>query len=142
MTSEPTMAIGRSRPGRRASSPVVETASKPMCGVRVRVGRAGDRDCRGQLGVGQGREHAGDAGQQERHDDRGARLPDRLADDDEDPGADDRAQAERRHVQGADGAPQAAVLVGGERLGRLAGEEPRARGDRHLARRIPRRTPT
>jgi hypothetical protein len=30
MSSEPTMAIGRSRRGLRASAPAVETASKPM----------------------------------------------------------------------------------------------------------------
>jgi len=30
MISEPTMAIGRSRLGSRASDPAVETASKPM----------------------------------------------------------------------------------------------------------------
>ena len=95
-------------------------------GVGVRVGAAGDRDHRRQLGVGEGREHAGDAGEGEREDDRRPGLADRLADDDEDPGADDRADAQRGEIESADGPGQRARVVLGvrdHRIGRLDAEE-------------------
>ena len=70
--------------------------------VGVRVGAARDRDGRGQLGVGERGERAGHAREHERQDDRRAGVPDRLAEDDEDAGADDRAEAERGQVEQAD----------------------------------------
>ena len=78
--------------------------------VAVRVGASGDRDGGGELRVAQRREDAGHPGEHEGQDDRRTGLADRLADDHEDPGADDRADAQRGQVEGADGALQAAVL--------------------------------
>jgi hypothetical protein len=70
--------------------------------VGVRVRRARDRDGRGQLGVAERREDAGDRGEDEAEDDRRPGVADRLADDDEDAGADDPADAEGGEVHGAD----------------------------------------
>ena len=64
--------------------------------VRVRVGAAGDRDHRGELGVAQAGEDAADAGDDERQDDRGAGvLGGGEAGEHEDAGADDAADADR-----------------------------------------------
>ena len=71
--------------------------------VGVGVGRARDRDRRGQLGVAQRAEDAGDAGQREAEDDRRAGEADGLADDHEDAGADDGAEAHRGEAERADG---------------------------------------
>ena len=87
--------------------------------VRVRVGAARDRDRRCQLGVGERGERARDAGEDEDEDDRRPGVADRLADDHEDAGADDRADAERGQVEQADGALEAALGVG-RRAGRRA----------------------
>ena len=76
--------------------------------VGVRVGAARDRDRRGQLREGERGERAGDAGEDEGQDDRRAGVADRLADDHEDAGADDRAEAERGQVEQADDALQLA----------------------------------
>jgi hypothetical protein len=72
--------------------------------VRVRVGGPRDRDHRGKLRVAERGEAADDGGEDERHHERGScarpvnvagrRRPDRR----EDPGADDRADAERDQV--------------------------------------------
>ena len=91
-------------------------------GVAVRVGAAGDRDRRRQLGVGERGERARDAGQDEGEDDRRPGVADRLAEDDEDPGADDRADAERGEVEQADRALEPALRVGDQRVDRLGGE--------------------
>ena len=61
-------------------------------GVVVGVGAAGHRDGGGQLREGRRREHAGHAGEDEGEHDRRPRGRDRLADDHEDAGADDRAE--------------------------------------------------
>src|SRR6476469_5170377 len=80
--------------------------------VRVGVGGAGHRDRRGQLGEGERGERAGHAREDEGQDDRGTGVADRLADDDEDAGADDRAEAERGQVEQADDTlPRLALIL-------------------------------
>ncbi len=94
--------------------------------VGVGVGAARDRDRRGELRERERGEDAGDAREHEGEDDRRAGGRDRLADDHEDAGADDRAEAERGQVEGADGALELRVLVLGvldEDVDRLGGEE-------------------
>jgi hypothetical protein len=58
---------------------------------------------------------------------------DRLADDDEDAGADDPADAQRGEVQRTDGAAQPGLVagLGDQRVGRLAGQQPGTRGGGH-----------
>ena len=95
--------------------------------VAVRVRAAGDRDRRGQLAVRERREQAGDAGEGEGDDDRRAGVADRLADDDEDARADDRADAQRGEVEHADRALEPVLGV----VLRLADQHPlRLAGDR------------
>ena len=68
--------------------------------VGVGVGAARDRDHRRELGVAQRGEAAGEPGQHVRERDRGARLVGGGgAGEHEDPGADDRADAEQREVE-------------------------------------------
>ncbi len=97
--------------------------------VGVGVGAAGDRNHRRELGVAQRREAAGEAGDQIRHHDGGARLVGgRGSGQDEDAGADDRADAEQRQVPRGQAAPQgfAAMLdVTDELLDRLRLEQVR-----------------
>ena len=81
--------------------------------VGVGVGAAGDRNHRGELGVAQRREPAGQAGEQIRHHDRRPGLVGRGgAGEHEDAGADDRADAQQRQVPRRQAAPErlAAVL--------------------------------
>ena len=69
--------------------------------VGVGVGRAGDRDHRRQLGVTEGREPGDDAGEHEGDDHgRAGVLGGRLAGRDEDAGADDAGDPERRQAEG------------------------------------------
>jgi hypothetical protein len=92
------------------------------------------RDHRGELRKGQGRERAGEPCEDEGEDDRRAGVADGLADDHEDPGADDAAEAERREVGHAHGPPQLGLLalrLADEALDRLAGEDPRVLCARH-----------
>ena len=109
--------------------------------VAVGVGAARDRDRRGQLGVGEGREQAGDPREGEGDDDRRAGIADALADDHEDAGADDRADAQRGEVEDSDRSFETVLGVAAglahEDVGRLAGEGTRTRRDGHGAR-IPR----
>jgi hypothetical protein len=85
-------------------------------GVRVGVRRARDRHHRGELGVTERGEPAGERGEQERDDDRGTGAgAERVADDrrargGEDAGADRGPDAERRQVPLAEGALEAAAL--------------------------------
>ena len=85
-------------------------------GVGVGVGRARDRHHRGELGVAERGEAAGDRGEQEREDDRRAGAgAERVADDrgagrGEDAGADGGADAERGEVPLAERALEAAAL--------------------------------
>ena len=98
--------------------------------VGVGVGAARDRDRRRHLGVGQRGERAGHAGEDEREDDRRPGVADRLAQDDEDAGADDRAEAERGEVEQADRALErvvAVLRVGDEGVDGLGGERAAAR---------------
>ena len=79
--------------------------------VGVGVGAAGDRDARRQLGVTERGERARHAGEDERQHDRRAGGGDRLADHDEDAGADDRAEAQRGRVAQPDDALEAGALL-------------------------------
>ena len=102
--------------------------------VGVRIGRARHRKRRRELRVGEGREDAGDAGEQERDHERRPGLGDGLADDHEDPGADDRADAQRGQVEGADGPVEPRSLGSlDELLGGLGRKGPGTRSGRHCA---------
>jgi len=111
--SEPRIPIGRSRCGLRASCAAV----LPERGVGVGVGRSGDRDHRGELGVAQAGESTGRRGQQEgQHDARPRVLRRRQARQHEDAGADDVADAEH-HQPRRPQHPLQRVLAAGTRLG-------------------------
>ena len=114
-----------------ADDPGDELAHRRV-GVRVRAAR--DRDRGGHLRVGEGGEGAGHAGEDEGQDDRRARAADRLAEDDEDPGADDGAEPQRREVEQAHHPLErlpALLCLGDQRVGGLRGEEPRTVRDGH-----------
>ena len=84
--------------------------------VGVGIGRTRDRHHRGELGVAQRGESAGERGQQERqHDGRPRARTERIADNGgagrgEDAGPDGGPDAERREVPFVQGPPQASVL--------------------------------
>ncbi len=81
-------------------------------GVGVGVGAARDGNHRRELGVAQGRETAGEAGQDIGEGDRRARLVrGRGSGQDEDAGADDRADAEEREIEGGESSLQSLALV-------------------------------
>ena len=69
--------------------------------IGIGVGRAGHRGHGGELGVAQTGKTAADGGQQERHGQGRAGGQRALAGEHEDTGADDRADAEHRQIEGA-----------------------------------------
>jgi protease I len=119
-----------------ADDPRHQLAHRRVCvGVRA----AGHRQSGGQFGITQRREDAGDSREHERRDDPRAGVRDRLADDHEDAGADDRADAERGEVQRPDGPPQSCALSRLDQLlDGLGSEWPWTRSDRHRGR-VPKR---
>ncbi len=101
------------------------------CRVAVGVGRPGLRDHPAELGVGERRTGAGDAGDDERDGDRGpgGRAGVALghrAREGEDACSDDRAETDRGQLPQADAALQ--VALGGVVLDRLAPEDPTGLG--------------
>ena len=99
-------------------------------GVGVGIGRAGDRHHRGELGVAERREHAGQAGDHERqHQRRTGAIVGRDAGQHEDAGADDGADAEAGQLHGAEHAmePLLAVHFIEQRFQRFSFEQMRQR---------------
>ncbi len=95
--------------------------------VRIRVRAARNRQHRGELGVAQARERAGDAGEDEAQHDGGAGMHrGGLAGQHEDAGADDRADAEHDEVLGGQCALER-NLAGDRALRVLAGVDVRRR---------------
>src|SRR2546430_7185000 len=106
-----------------------DVCSSDLVGVRVRAARDGDH--RREFGIRDRSEGAGHPGKEDRHDDRRAgahmaRVPrDRGPDGGEDPRPDDRADAERGELEGAQRAlePTADLAVGDALVDGLATEE-------------------
>src|SRR2546426_1655167 len=100
-------------------------------GVGIRVGAPRDGDHRREFGVGDRRECAGHPGEENGHHDRWAGadvsgIPrDRGPDCGEDPGPDDRADAERGELEGTERAPEstADLAIGDALVDGLATEE-------------------
>ena len=95
------------------SQPMIQAKNLAERRVAVGVGRAGDRDHRGELGVAEAGEGAPEPGEDEREDDRRpGELGRRRAGDDEDAGPDDGADPERDEVERAERPLQLALAFG------------------------------
>ncbi len=119
-------------------------------GVGIGIGRTGHGNHGGKFGIAQGRKDTGQAGEDEGEDDAGAGSgpacvsDDRRPDQHKDAGSDDRADAQRRKIPGAQRSFEAilrVVGVGQNALDRFGAEQSAGHGvcDRRGSHRVGRR---